>query len=37
MLRSPERMTLPVEVYLRGLIDVLWSGVAPPAKRGHRT
>ena len=37
LLRSPERMTLPVEVYLRGLIDVLWSGVAPPAKRGHRT
>jgi hypothetical protein len=31
-------MPLPVEDYLRGLINVLWTGVAAaPVKRGHRS
>jgi AcrR family transcriptional regulator len=36
LLRAQAKMPLPLEAYLRGLIDVLWTGVAPtPAKRGH--
>lgn len=37
LLRAQRRMAMPVEEYLRGLIDVIWTGVAPAApKRGHR-
>ncbi len=37
LLRAQRRMALPVEDYLRGLIDVVWTGVGPtpPPKRGH--
>jgi AcrR family transcriptional regulator len=39
LLRAQARMPLPVEDYLRGLIDVLWSGVAatPKKRKGHRS
>lgn len=38
LLRAQRRMALPVEEYLRGLINVIWTGVGPAApKRGHRT
>jgi AcrR family transcriptional regulator len=38
LLRAQAKMPLPVEDYLRGLINVLWTGVAAaPAKRGHRS
>lgn len=35
--REQNKMPLPVEDYLRNLVDVLWSGVCPPPpKRGSR-
>ena len=39
LLRAQAKMPLPVEDYLRGLIDVLWHGVAatPKKRRGHRS
>jgi AcrR family transcriptional regulator len=38
LMRAQAKMPLPVEEYLRGLINVLWTGVAAaPAKRGHRS
>ncbi len=38
LLRAQSKMPLPVEEYLRGLINVLWTGVAAaPVKRGHRS
>jgi AcrR family transcriptional regulator len=37
LLRAQAKMPLPVEDYLRGIINVLWTGVAAaPVKRGHR-
>ncbi len=34
--RAQIKMPIPVEHYLRGLIETLWTGVAPtPARRGH--
>jgi AcrR family transcriptional regulator len=35
VLRAQQKMPLPVEEYLRGLIDVLWTGVEPAPRRGH--
>ncbi len=35
LLRAQRKMPLPVEDYLRGLINVLWTGVEPAPKRGH--
>jgi AcrR family transcriptional regulator len=35
VLRAQQKMPLPVEDYLRGLINVLWTGVEPGPKRGH--
>ncbi|HXU68289.1 MAG TPA: TetR/AcrR family transcriptional regulator [Polyangia bacterium] len=35
LLRAQQKMPLPVEEYLRGLIDVLWSGVEPAPRKGH--
>jgi AcrR family transcriptional regulator len=35
LLRAQAKMPLPVEPYLRGLINVLWTGVEPGPKRGH--
>ncbi|MDB4966722.1 MAG: Transcriptional regulator, TetR family protein [Myxococcales bacterium] len=35
LLRAQAKMPLPVEPYLRGLINVLWTGVEPAPKRGH--
>jgi AcrR family transcriptional regulator len=35
LLRAQQKMPLPVEEYLRGLINVLWTGVEPAPKRGH--
>jgi AcrR family transcriptional regulator len=39
LLRAQAKMPLPVEEYLREIINVLWTGVAaaPAAKRGHRS
>jgi AcrR family transcriptional regulator len=39
LLRAQAKMPLPVDEYLRGIINVLWTGVATaaPAKRGHRS
>lgn len=33
LLRAQRRMALPVEEYLRGLIDVIWTGVGPAAPK----
>lgn len=35
LLRAQQKMPLPVEEYLRGLIDVLWTGLEPAPRRGH--
>lgn len=35
LLRAQQKMPLPVEEYLRGLINVLWTGVEPAPRRGH--
>ncbi len=35
LLRAERKMPLPVEPYLRGLIDVLWTGVEPAPRKGH--
>ena len=35
LLRAQQKMPLPVEKYLRGLINVLWTGVEPAPRRGH--
>ena len=35
VLRTQQKMPLPVEEYLRGLINVLWSGVEPAPRKGH--
>jgi len=35
LLRAQQKMPLPVEEYLRGLINVLWTGCEPAPKRGH--
>ncbi len=37
LLRAQRKMPLPVEEYLRGLIEVIWKGVEPsaPTRRGH--
>lgn len=39
LMRAQRKMPLPVEEYLRGLINVIWTGVEPsaPGKRGHRS
>jgi hypothetical protein len=34
LLRAQAKMPLPVEEYLRGFINVLWTGVEPGPKRG---
>jgi AcrR family transcriptional regulator len=33
--RAQQKMPLPVEEYLRGLINVLWTGVEPAPRKGH--
>jgi AcrR family transcriptional regulator len=35
LLRAQQKMPLPVATYLRGLIEVLWTGVEPAPRRGH--
>src|SRR3954471_9463570 len=35
VLRAQQKMPLPVEEYLRGLINVLWTGVEPAPRKGH--
>ena len=36
LLRAQQKMPLPLEPYLRGLINVLWTGVEPASpKKGH--
>ena len=35
VLRTQQKMPLPVEEYLRGLINVLWTGVEPAPRKGH--
>jgi AcrR family transcriptional regulator len=35
LLRAQAKMPLPVEQYLRGIVNVLWTGVEPAPKRGH--
>jgi AcrR family transcriptional regulator len=35
LLRAQQKMPLPVEEYLRGLINVLWTGMEPAPRRGH--
>jgi AcrR family transcriptional regulator len=35
LMRTQSKMPLPLEGYLRGLINVLWTGVEPAPKRGH--
>jgi AcrR family transcriptional regulator len=35
LMRAQSKMPLPVEGYLRGIINVLWTGVEPAPKRGH--
>lgn len=35
LLRAQQKMPLPVEEYLRGLLNVLWTGMEPAPKRGH--
>jgi AcrR family transcriptional regulator len=35
VLRAQQKMPLPVDEYLRGLINVLWTGCEPAPKRGH--
>ena len=35
VLRASQKMPLPVEEYLRGLINVLWTGVEPAPRKGH--
>jgi AcrR family transcriptional regulator len=35
VLRAQQKMPLPVEDYLRGLINVLWTGVEPAPRKGH--
>jgi AcrR family transcriptional regulator len=35
LLRAQQKMPLPVDEYLRGLINVLWTGCEPAPKRGH--
>ena len=35
LLRAERKMPLPVEDYLRGLIDVLWTGVEPAPRKGR--
>jgi AcrR family transcriptional regulator len=35
LLRAQAKMPIPVEEYLRALLNVLWTGVEPGPKRGH--
>lgn len=35
VLRAQQQMPLPVASYLRGLIEVLWTGVKPGPRKGH--
>ncbi len=35
LLRAQQKMPLPVEEYLRGLINVLWTGMEPAPRKGH--
>ncbi|HWE28521.1 MAG TPA: helix-turn-helix domain-containing protein [Polyangia bacterium] len=35
LLRAQQQMPLPVATYLRGLIEVLWTGVQPAPRKGH--
>lgn len=35
LLRAQQTMPLPVAGYLRGLIEVLWTGVKPSTRRGY--
>jgi AcrR family transcriptional regulator len=35
LLRAQQKMPLPVDEYLRGLINVLWTGMEPAPRRGH--
>jgi AcrR family transcriptional regulator len=35
LLRAQAKMPLPVEQYLRGIVNVLWTGMEPGPKRSH--
>jgi AcrR family transcriptional regulator len=35
VLRAQQKMPLPVGTYLRGLLEVLWTGVEPAPRKGH--